>query len=182
MQRLSIRAYARHRGVSNTAVHQAIKTGRISQESDGRIDPDKADEQWERNTHSRRNRCQAMSHAALDGIKAVLKDHNIFTDNHHLQGRVANDILRAQRRYLAEQIEQGELMDRHTVYEAIVGVASKTYQAWLNWSVRVAAPIAHELGIDDYFLRILLTDYVREHLADLTDDPDSLHGYVQPRH
>ncbi|TCP01019.1 hypothetical protein EV676_1301, partial [Caldimonas thermodepolymerans] len=32
---LSIRAYARHRGVSDTAVHKAIRTGRITPEADG---------------------------------------------------------------------------------------------------------------------------------------------------
>lgn len=47
---LSIRAYAQHRGVSHTAVAKAIKAGRISKESDGTIDPAKADAQWVRNT------------------------------------------------------------------------------------------------------------------------------------
>lgn len=47
---LSIRAYARHRGVSHTAVAKAIKAGRISVEPDGKIDPAKADAQWARNT------------------------------------------------------------------------------------------------------------------------------------
>ena len=35
---ISIRAYARHRGVSDTAVRKAIKTGRITKERDGSID------------------------------------------------------------------------------------------------------------------------------------------------
>jgi hypothetical protein len=39
---LSIRAYARHRGVSHVAVHKAIDTGRITPEADGTIDPDAA--------------------------------------------------------------------------------------------------------------------------------------------
>jgi hypothetical protein len=47
---LSIRAYAQHRGVSHTAVAKAIKAGRIGVESDGKIDPAKADAQWARNT------------------------------------------------------------------------------------------------------------------------------------
>ncbi len=47
---LSIRAYAQHRGVSHTAVAKAIKAGRISVEPDGKIDPAKADAEWERNT------------------------------------------------------------------------------------------------------------------------------------
>ncbi|MBF0424614.1 MAG: hypothetical protein HQL66_02170 [Magnetococcales bacterium] len=47
---MSIRAYARQRGVSEGAVRKAIKAGRIPAESDGTIDPAKADAAWERNT------------------------------------------------------------------------------------------------------------------------------------
>ena len=47
---LSIRAYARHRGVSHVAVKKAIDTGRITQGADGTIDPDRADREWEQNT------------------------------------------------------------------------------------------------------------------------------------
>jgi hypothetical protein len=47
---ISIRAYGRHRGVSDAAVRKAIKTGRITPEPDGKIDPDKADAEWETNT------------------------------------------------------------------------------------------------------------------------------------
>ena len=40
---MSLRAYARHRGVALSAVQKAIATGRIHSEPDGRIDPAKAD-------------------------------------------------------------------------------------------------------------------------------------------
>ena len=40
---LSIRAYDAHRGVSHTSVRKAIRSGRLSPESDGTIDPVKAD-------------------------------------------------------------------------------------------------------------------------------------------
>lgn len=50
---ISIRAYAQHRGVSHEAVRKAIATGRIQQEADGSIDPDKADAAWDRNTLAR---------------------------------------------------------------------------------------------------------------------------------
>ncbi len=47
---LSASAYAKHRGVSHVAVLKAIKTGRIAKESDGTIDPEKADAAWTKNT------------------------------------------------------------------------------------------------------------------------------------
>ena len=47
---LSIRAYAKVRGVSHVAVLKAIKAGRIPIEPDGAIDPGKADAGWARST------------------------------------------------------------------------------------------------------------------------------------
>jgi len=50
---MSLRAYARHRGVELSAVQKAIKTGRISTQPDGRIDSEQADVEWEQNTRHR---------------------------------------------------------------------------------------------------------------------------------
>ena len=65
---LSQRAYAQHRGVSHEAVRKAIKTGRISPQPDGLIDPVVADAQWDANTlpaHRRRAMSQHRQHPAL---------------------------------------------------------------------------------------------------------------------
>ncbi|MGD7268141.1 elements of external origin, partial [Ralstonia pseudosolanacearum] len=51
---ISIRAYARHRGVSDAAVRKAIAAGRITPEADGTIDTDRADAEWARNTEAPR--------------------------------------------------------------------------------------------------------------------------------
>ena len=50
---MSLRAYARHRGVSLRAVQKAIASGRISACKDGRLDADVADANWARNTAPR---------------------------------------------------------------------------------------------------------------------------------
>lgn len=47
---LSKRDYARHKGVSHTAVNKAAKDGRITTTPEGLIDPKTADRQWEKNT------------------------------------------------------------------------------------------------------------------------------------
>ena len=47
---VGIRAYARHRGVSHTAVQKALRAGRIQAEADGSIDPVRADRAWAGNT------------------------------------------------------------------------------------------------------------------------------------
>ncbi|HLJ48861.1 MAG TPA: hypothetical protein VKU01_22755 [Bryobacteraceae bacterium] len=50
MAAMSLRQYAKHRGVALAAVQKAIKTRRIPTLPDGRIESTVADEEWERNT------------------------------------------------------------------------------------------------------------------------------------
>ena len=47
---ISLREYARRRGVSHVAVMKAIKVGRITPEPDGSLDPAKVDTQWDDQT------------------------------------------------------------------------------------------------------------------------------------
>lgn len=47
---MSLRAYAKHRGVSPSAVVKAVSTGRIHKEADGSINAAKADTQWGQHT------------------------------------------------------------------------------------------------------------------------------------
>lgn len=47
---LSRREYAKHRGVTVSAVQKAVETGRITL-TNGKIDPEKADKEWTENTN-----------------------------------------------------------------------------------------------------------------------------------
>ena len=47
---LSIRAYARHLGVTEAAVRKAIRQGRVSKGKNGKINPKTADKEWGQNT------------------------------------------------------------------------------------------------------------------------------------
>ena len=47
---LSIRGYARHRGVTDGAARKAIKAGRITKNKNDKIDPELEDKQWSKNT------------------------------------------------------------------------------------------------------------------------------------
>jgi hypothetical protein len=47
---LSIRAYARHRGVVESAVRKAIAQGRITKGKNGKINPKVADKEWSQNS------------------------------------------------------------------------------------------------------------------------------------
>ena len=50
MTELSIRAYGRHRGISEAAVRKAIAQGRITKGKNGKINPKIADKEWGQNT------------------------------------------------------------------------------------------------------------------------------------
>lgn len=65
---MSRRAYAAHRGVSDTAVRKAIATGRITVEADGSIDPDKADAQWAAHTDPAQQR---GAHSQALGVESA---------------------------------------------------------------------------------------------------------------
>lgn len=47
---LSLRAYAKHRNVTEAAVRKAIKQGRITKNPNGKINPQIADNEWNKNT------------------------------------------------------------------------------------------------------------------------------------
>src|ERR1035437_573751 len=56
---VSIRAYARGRGCTEGAVRKAIAAKRITPNPDGTIDPQRANQEWERNTFAGKTLHQA---------------------------------------------------------------------------------------------------------------------------
>jgi hypothetical protein len=63
MMGISQRAYARLRGVNLSAVQKAIASRRITLNPDGTIDPERANQDWERNTFAARTLYQATQGA-----------------------------------------------------------------------------------------------------------------------
>ena len=67
---ISIRAYAARKGISDTAVRKAIKSGRITLTKNGKINPALADRQWEANTDPAQvYAIKAVSYTHLDVYK-----------------------------------------------------------------------------------------------------------------
>ena len=56
---VSLRAYARMRGCTEGAVRKAIATKRITPNADGTLDPERANQEWERNTFAGKTLHQA---------------------------------------------------------------------------------------------------------------------------
>lgn len=69
MPLVSIRGYAKHRGVSHTAVEKAVKQGRI-RTVDGKIDVEQADRDWNRNSSPVNTRAAAQRAASAEPLVA----------------------------------------------------------------------------------------------------------------
>ncbi len=75
-QNMSMRAYARYRGISDGAVRKAIQTGRITANADGSIDVDRANEQWRLNTDASQQRGEhrPVPNEAIASVRETLGD------------------------------------------------------------------------------------------------------------
>ena len=175
---LSIRAYARHRGVSHVAVKKAIDTGRISQETDGTIDPDRADRAWEQNTASPRKPSPAPKVLAVPkSPRSVAQEPaaeattpTLSTGGTSLlQARTVNEVVKAQTNKVRLARLKGDLVDRSQAIAHVFRLARTERDAWLNWPARITAQMAAKLDVDAHALHVALEAAVREHLQELGD-------------
>ena len=182
---LSIRAYARHRGVTDTAVHKAIRSGRINALSDGTIDPDQADAQWERNTSSPKTGTQRpavkVKVPEVDGEGGGDRVGAGAATNTGsggggaggaggtslLQARTVNEVVKAQTNKVRLARLKGELIDRPQAIAHVFKLARSERDAWLNWPARVSAQMAAKLELDAHTMHVALENAVREHLQEL---------------
>lgn len=173
---LSIRAYARHRGVSHVAVLRAAKAGRVSLEPDGTIDPAKADIAWERSTEPGRTRAKPeklkpVAEAAMGSVRETLKEQGLPASGNvtFVQARTAHEIAKAHLARLRLQRMKGELIDRARATALVFRMAREERDTWVNWPARVAALIAAELGVEAHPMQKVLETHVRAHLAELAE-------------
>ena len=174
--RLSIRAYARHRGVSDTAVRKAIEAGRITPNADGTINAAQADAQWSKNTDAaqQRGKHKPFSNEAIAGIRETLGESaGAFEPKGGgttlLQAKTANEVLKAQTNRVRLARLKGELVNRDQAVAHVFKMARAERDAWLNWPARVAAQMAADLNADGHTLHVLLEKAVRNHLIELGD-------------
>ena len=183
---LSIRAYARHRGVTDTAVHKAIRSGRIEALADGTIDADQADAQWARNTSAPKTGTQrptikvkvpevdgdgggersgagAIGNSGSGGAGGVGGAGGTSL----LQARTVNEVVKAQTNKVRLARLKGELIDRPQAIAHVFKLARSERDAWLNWPARVSAQMAAKLELDAHTMHVALENAVREHLQEL---------------
>ena len=158
---LSIRAYARYRGVSDTAVHKAIRAGRITPEPDGTLDPEKADAEWARNTEG------PPIGTRRGAVKARAPEETGPGGTSLLQARTVNEVVKAQTNKVRLAQLKGELVDRAQAIAHVFKLARAEREAWINWPNRITPILAAELGIEEHTLFVALDVAVRVHLEEL---------------
>ena len=178
---LSVRAYARRRGVSHVAVMKAAKAGRIPLEPDGTIDPAKADAGWDRATDpAKRNakpntgtaeKLRPVPETAIGSVRETLKEQGLPSGGNvtFVQARTAHEIAKAHLARLKLQERKGELIDRARATSLVFRLAREERDAWANWPARTAALMAAALGVDVHAMQTLLETHVRAHLGELAE-------------
>jgi hypothetical protein len=173
---LSIRAYARQRGVSHVAVLRAIKQGRVILEPDGTVDAAKADASWERSSDPGRRKPVAgklrpVAEAAVGSVRETLKEQGLPSGGNvtFVQARTAHEIAKAHLARLRLQRMKGELVERARATALVFRLAREERDSWLNWPARVAALIAADLGVDAHAVQKIVEAHVRGHLTELAE-------------
>jgi len=168
---ISIRAYGRHRGVSDAAVRKAIAAGRITPEPDGTIDVAEADRPWAETTEAPRTgpRARAVKVPAPAEDSAVAEASTPLPSGGTslLQARTVNEVVKAQTNRVRLARLKGELVDRAQAMAHVFKLARTERDAWLNWPARVSAQLAAKLEVDAHTMHISLETAVREHLQEL---------------
>ena len=170
---LSIRAYARHRGVSDAAVRKAIAAGRITPEGDGTVDPERADAEWARNTEAPRTGTRTKPvRVAVPPESAPVGEGQASLPScgaSLLQARTVNEVVKAQTNKVRLARLKGELVDRNQAIAHVFKLSRAERDAWLNWPARISAQMAAKLGVDAHTMHVALEAAVREHLQELGD-------------
>lgn len=177
---LSVRAYARHRGVSHVAVMKAVRAGRIQQEADGTIDPARADAAWEAQTDPTKrpatSKATSLAYAVVPPPPEPAapspppqRDAPVAAGANFAQARTMHEVAKAQKARIQVQRLKDEVIDRANALAMVFKLARQERDSWVTWPARVAGQMAAEAGIDPHTMQTLLETHVRAHLNELAD-------------
>jgi hypothetical protein len=187
MAGLSIRAYARHRGVSHTAVRKALAGGRITLGSDGLIDAEAADRQWASATDITKPRnsvtgapkraAQPASPALAappDSVREPQAGGIIATDGNaarlaasYAPSRGLRESYMARMAKLEYEQMVGKLVDAHEVRAHLFSISRQIRESLLGIPDRLAAVLA---GVSDRAeVHRLLQEEITSCLAELSN-------------
>ena len=185
---LSIRGYARHRGVSHTAVRKAVAAGRITAGPDGTIDPAVADQEWAASTdlskprnsvigvpNKRRDpgapsdRLGTMAPAAGQALNEATPGDSARLASSYAASRAARETYLARLAKLEFEQKSGKLVDADEVRAQIFALGRRARDGLLGLPDRVAPLLVGQA--DQAAVHRLLTQEIMTCLGELSTAP-----------
>jgi hypothetical protein len=165
---LSLRGYAKHRGVSLKAVQKAIQSGRIRTTADGKIDPAQADAEWERNTGPKAQKASVPSSVTRPAVPSPPEPMAGGLD--YARARAVRENYLARLAKIEFEERSGRLISRDEVQVAAFNRFRTFRDGMLNIPDRVAAVLAAE------------TDAAKVHGLLITEIRKALHEFADAAH
>jgi len=165
MPLLSLRAYAKHRGVSLAAVQKAIHSGRITPNADGLIDSDRADAEWAAKTRPGQRRARPAPPSAREPAEATGAGGLDY-----FRARAIRESYLARLAKIEFEEKTAKLVSRDEVQVAAFTRGRVVRDNLLNIADRLAATLAAESDVDR--VHRILSDEMRMAL-DVLDGPNS---------
>jgi hypothetical protein len=160
---LSLRAYAKHRGVSLTAVQKAIHSGRIATTSEGLIDSDRADAEWKAKTRPGQRRVKQVPPAVVREPERA--EAPISGGLDYFRARAVRENYLARLAKIEFEEKTAKLISRDEVQVAAFTKGRTARDNLLNIPDRLAATLAAESDADK--VHQILTAEIRKALDEL---------------
>jgi aspartokinase-like uncharacterized kinase len=143
MMGVSLRAYARIRGCTEGAVRKAIAAKRITPNTDGTIDPERANQEWERNTFAGKTlhtppRPTMVYQAAIPQSAEVTSDPIAA----YLRARAVNETFKAKVAQLEYEERAGKLIQATKAGEYAAEFSAIVGDALSAWPDRLTPLVA----------------------------------------
>ena len=149
MMGVSLRAYARMRGCTEGAVRKAIATKRITPNRDGTIDPERANEDWAKNTFAGQtlhqpSRPTAVPPRATAQQSAIPHSAEVTSDpvSAYLRARAINETFRARLAQLEYEERSGKLIQTTRAGEYAAEFSAIVGDALSAWPDRLTPLVA----------------------------------------
>jgi hypothetical protein len=168
--KVSLREYARIRGVRLNSVQAAVRTGRIHKTEDGKIDVETANKEWFMNTDPSKshkadplfeNPPEAMP---VGGGGTAKQNFSTFQ-----QAKTADVYYRAMLAKAKLKMITGETIDRKKAGQHAFNLGRALRDLFISFPTRYGSLIAAELEADEHKTVTVLDEYIRKLLEESRD-------------
>lgn len=158
-QKVSMREYAKIRGVHLNAVQTAVKSGRIHKTTDGKIDVEKANQEWLQNTDPSKSRHP-------ESFFEHGNENTKVSPSSFQQAKTADVYYRAMIAKAKLKKMTGETIDCKKAGMHAFNLGRSLRDLFVSFPTRYGALIAADLETDEHKTVVVLDEYVRKLLSE----------------